>query len=100
METQQRKNNGHAHGVGDAGVRVRDDAKALAASMTDFTNQARDTLFKVMDEKPYVAIGAALGVGYVLAGGLRSKLTGLVVTLGGRYLMNNLKMQLLEQVRR
>ncbi len=99
METQHRSH-GQAHGVTDASARVRDDAKALVASMSDFTNQTRDTIFKVMDEKPYVAIGAALGVGYVLAGGLRSKLTGLVVTLAGRYLLNNLKMQLLEQVRR
>ena len=100
MQNQPGSTNGHTHSVSDAGGRVRDDAKALVASMSDFTNQARDTIFKVMDEKPYVAIGAAFGVGYVLAGGLRSKLTGLLVTLGGRYLVNNLKLQLLEQVRR
>ena len=100
MDTQnQPKPNGHAH-IGEAGARVRDDAKALATSMTDFTTLARDTTFRVMDEKPYVAIGTAFGVGYLLAGGLRSKLTGLMVTLAGRYMLNNLKMQLLEQVRR
>ena len=100
MDTDnQRKTNGHAH-ISDASARVRDDAKALAASMTDFTSLARDTVFRAMDEKPYVAIGAAFGFGYLLAGGLRSKLTGLMVTLAGRYLLNNLKSQLLEQVRR
>ncbi|MBC7793755.1 MAG: hypothetical protein H7Z43_08605 [Clostridia bacterium] len=85
---------------GDAGVRVRDDARQLMDSITSFTTQAQETITKTLDERPYVALGTAFGIGYLLGGGLRSKLTGLALTVGGRYFLNTMGSQLLGQVRR
>lgn len=87
-------------GVTAAGARVRNDARQLAESISTFTTQAQEVVTKTLDERPYVALGTAFGIGYLLGGGLRSKLTGLALTIGGRYLLNNMGSQLLGQVRR
>lgn len=98
METIENRSN--RLGVGEASGRVRDDARQLASSVNELTTRARDAIDTMLEERPYIVIGAAFAVGYVLAGGLRSKLTGLLVTLGGRYLINNMSAQLLSGVRR
>jgi ElaB/YqjD/DUF883 family membrane-anchored ribosome-binding protein len=86
--------------IGASGVRVRNDARQLMESITTFTTQAQETITKTLDERPYVALGTAFGIGYLLGGGLRSKLTGLALTVGGRYFLNTMGNQLLGQVRR
>lgn len=86
--------------VAAAGVRVRDDARQLLTSISTFTTQAQEVITKTLDERPYVALGTAFGIGYLLGGGLRSKLTGLALTVGGRYFLNTMGNQLLGQVRR
>ena len=84
----------------DAGTRIREDAKQLASSVGAFTDQARGALAEVMETRPYVAIAGAFAVGYLLAGGLSSRLTRLGVMVAGRYLVSNLGSDLLENVRR
>ncbi|HEX4475610.1 MAG TPA: hypothetical protein VH142_11065 [Polyangiaceae bacterium] len=41
-------------------------------------------------ERPRVVLGAAAGIGFVLGGGLASRVGGLIVTIGGRLLANRM----------
>lgn len=84
----------------EAGTRLREDAKQLASSVGAFTEQARGALTEIMETRPYVAIAGAFAVGYVLAGGLSSRLTRLGLAVAGRYVIANLGNELLENVRR
>jgi hypothetical protein len=83
-----------------AGSRMREDAKQLASSAVAFTEQARDALADIMETRPYVAVAGAFAVGYVLAGGLSSKLTRFGLAIAGRYFIANLGGELLDNVRR
>ncbi len=84
----------------DAGTRIRDDAKQLASSVGAFSDQARSAITEIMETRPYVAIAGAAAVGYLLAGGLSSRLTRLGLMVAGRYMIANLGNELLDNVRR
>jgi hypothetical protein len=84
----------------EASSRLRDDAQKLAASVGDFTEQAKDALNEVIETRPYVALAGAFAVGYLLAGGLSSRLTRIGLAMAGRYLIANLGGEMLENVRR
>jgi hypothetical protein len=84
----------------EAGNRIREDAKQLATSVSAFTDQARGALTEIMETRPYVAIAGAFAVGYLLAGGLSSRLTRLGLAVAGRYVIANLGSELMENVRR
>ena len=86
--------------VMEAGTRIREDAKQLATSVGAFTDQARGALTEIMETRPYVAIAGAFAVGYLLAGGLSSRLTRIGLAVAGRYLVGNLGSELMENVRR
>jgi hypothetical protein len=57
---------------------------ALIESLERATSEIGDALRAEMEERPYVAMAVAAGVGYVLGGGLPSPLTRMIVLLGGR----------------
>ncbi len=59
---------------------IQHDATALAEAVRDASSAAQQTLTHQLKQRPYVTLGAALGIGYVLGGGLNSRLT--VVLLG------------------
>lgn len=63
---------------------VREDAQALAGSLSEAAEEAADYLRVQLQERPYVALGVAAGVGYVLGGGLPSRLTGMLLGVGAR----------------
>lgn len=92
METREQRppngprGNGGAHGLGE-----RLDKASQAAGQT--WSRARDTYTDVraavdlpgrVDRHPYGTLAAALGIGYVLGGGLFTALTGRIVGLGLR----------------
>lgn len=86
--------------VFEAGSRLKDDAKQLAQSVSAFTDQAKDQLDGIMESRPYVAIAGAFAVGYLLAGGLSSRLTRIGLAMAGRYVVANLGSEMLENIRR
>ena len=66
--------------------RAKPDAAALAEtadqavqSVTTLYRQVQDTLQTQVERSPYVALGAAAGVGFILGGGLASPLGQLLV---------------------
>lgn len=73
-----------AHSLGDHCRQIHHDAHALAAAVQDATNDLEGYLTDQMDRRPYVTLGVAAGVGYVLGGGLRSRLTAVVLGAAAR----------------
>jgi ElaB/YqjD/DUF883 family membrane-anchored ribosome-binding protein len=66
--------------LGDYGRQVYHDAAALAATLRDATDAVERYLTAQVEQRPFSTLGVAAGLGYVLGGGLSSRLT--VVLLG------------------
>ena len=75
--------------------KVREDVdlfrEAVQRETDEFTRNARSYI----EQHPYVAVGAAFGVGYILAGGLFSKMTARTLAFGTRFLAGRLLRELL-----
>ncbi len=70
---------------------VREEAADLQASAQQLYDQvgyavedARETITTQLEQRPFVVLGAAVGVGYVLGGGLPTWLTRAVLRIGMR----------------
>ena len=105
METKESVNRTEDAGTARATGRASSGAKAVAeddrvnvteamedvASSIEGLYHAADTfLGHHVRERPHVVLGAAAGIGFVLGGGLASRLGGVIVSIGGRLLVNRL----------
>lgn len=70
--------------IGEMGDRVRDDLDALRDVFRQRSSEMYSNGRRWVGEHPLAAIGAAFGLGYVLAGGLVSKTTWRVARVGAR----------------
>lgn len=66
--------------IGEHARRIQRDATSLAAEVRDTRSDLERTLTEQMTDRPWLTLGMAAGAGYLLGGGLRSRLT--VVMLG------------------
>ena len=64
--------------LGDHCRQIHDDAHALAAAVQEATDDLERYLTEQVEQRPYAPLGVAAGVGYVLGGGLRSRLTAVL----------------------
>jgi hypothetical protein len=75
--------------------KMREDVSLLRDAVqreTDqFARQARDFI----EEHPYAAVGAAFGVGFLLAGGLFSRATARGLSFGARFFLGRVIRQLI-----
>jgi hypothetical protein len=60
------------------------DARALATDLEALLDETRTSLTDALERHPYLTLGAAAAAGYVLAGGLASRLTALALGAGAR----------------
>jgi hypothetical protein len=79
----------------EAGERVRADLGVLRDAVERPVTELRDAAYSFVDEHPLAAMGAAFGVGFLLAGGLYSKTTGRVLKFGTRFLLGKMLKQAL-----
>jgi hypothetical protein len=89
MTTYQ--NNGSSNGAQDPGIgqrvdQIGADAQQLWDNARGAVTDLRDTmdLRGRVERNPYLMVAAALGVGYVLGGGLFTRTTGRLLRLGMR----------------
>ncbi len=68
----------------ERGREVWQDARGLASTVEEAFDEIQEYLREQVDARPYVALSAAAGVGYVLGGGLPSRVTRLLVGWGSR----------------
>lgn len=65
-------------------VELREEAETLLGTLERTTGEVETELAARMRERPYGVLAAAAAVGYVLGGGLPSRLTRLAFAIGGR----------------
>lgn len=63
---------------------LRRAAEDAGAAIEELFNVTHLAVSRRVRERPYVALGAAAGVGFVLGGGLSSRISGAILTLWGR----------------
>ena len=67
---------------------VRRAADEVASSVEELYRVANAFLGQQVEERPYAVLGVAAGVGFVLGGGLASRLGGTLANYGVRILMS------------
>ena len=73
--------------LGDHCRQIHHDAHALAAAVQGAADDLERYLTEQVEERPYATLGVAVGVGYVLGGGLRSRLTAVLLNAATRLAM-------------
>jgi len=73
--------------LADSGRRIQQDASRLATHVQDLGSDIEGFLAGQVRERPYATLAAAAGVGYVLGGGLGSRLTLLAFGVATRLAM-------------
>jgi len=81
------------------GREVWNEARGLASAVEEAFDEIEGYLREQMQQRPYAALAAAAGVGYILGGGLPSRLTGLLVGWGSRIALTMAVQQLAPQAR-
>src|SRR5687768_7270791 len=71
----------------EASKQVAHDASNLGDSLNELAGRARESVATMLHERPYVVLGAAAAIGYLVAGGMASRLTRVAIGLGGRMLV-------------
>lgn len=71
----------------DAGRQIRGDAQNLVTHVSEASSELQSYVTEVARERPLAILAAAAGVGYVLGGGLSSRLTVLALGVGTRLAM-------------
>ena len=72
---------------GDHGRQIHHDVHALAAAVQDAADDLERYLTERVEERPYTTLGVAAGVGFVLGGGLRARLTAMLFGTATRLAM-------------
>jgi hypothetical protein len=67
-------------------VSLKDAAMDVASSVSDLYEVSSNYIQRQAAERPYVMLGAAAGIGFILGGGLASRLAGVLLTATGRVL--------------
>ena len=70
---------------GASASETRQNAQAFASSLSNTIKEMDGAVRTVTDRNPYAALGAALGVGFILGGGIPPSLVRGVVGFAGRY---------------
>ena len=74
------------------------DARGLASTVEEAFDEIQDYLREQLEQRPYATLAAASGIGYILGGGLPSRLTGLLFGWGTRVALTMAVQQLTPQM--
>jgi len=93
METKQTASTEHGSGNranGNTPVELKDAWEDVSASLGDLYRAADSFASEQARERPHVALGVAAGVGFILGGGLASRLGGTLLSVGTRLVATRL----------
>jgi hypothetical protein len=76
-----------ARSLGDHCRQIHHDAHALAAAVQGATDDLERYVTEQVHRRPYSTLGVAAGVGFVVGGGLRSRLTAVLFGAATRLAM-------------
>lgn len=74
--------------LGASGVKVVQSAQQTFRALDETKGYVRDTLYAHAADKPYLALGAAAGIGFVCGGGLTLRMTSVLARWGTRMLLS------------
>lgn len=87
--TASHKQNGaRSAGAAADALAIKDAALEAVSSVGSFYQVSHDFLERQTKERPYAVLGTAAGLGFILGGGLASRLAGVLLAVGGRVLAN------------
>ena len=84
----------------ERGRAVLNDARGLASTLEEAFDEIQDYLREQLEQRPYATLAAASGIGYILGGGLPSRLTGLLFGWGSRVALTMAVQQFAPQMSR
>lgn len=89
---------GHAHRnrIFEHTADVKEEAQDLATSMAELTKEVSCVLKDQLEQRPYAVLGVAAAFGYVLGGGLPSRITRTGLGIAARIGMGMLVRQVVE----
>jgi len=93
MESKQSTSSEQGSGKrvnGKTPVELKDAWDDVSASLGDLYRAADSFASEQTRERPHVALGVAAGVGFVLGGGLASRLGGTLLSVGTRFVATRL----------
>ena len=73
--------------LGDHGRQIQHDVHALAAAVQEAADDVERYITEQVEERPYTTLGVAAGVGFILGGGLRARLTAVLLGTATRLAM-------------
>lgn len=73
--------------LGEHGREIQHDVQTLAAAVQDAADDLERFVTAQVEARPYTTLGVAAGVGYVLGGGLRLRLTRVLLGTATRLAM-------------
>jgi ElaB/YqjD/DUF883 family membrane-anchored ribosome-binding protein len=71
----------------EAGRQIRGDAQQLVTHVSEARTEVQTYVTDMVRERPLATLGVAAGIGYLLGGGLSSRLTVLALGVGTRFAM-------------
>ena len=71
--------------IQERGKEAYKEAQALASTLEQAVDEIGQFLREQAERRPYVSLATAAGIGYVLGGGVPSRLTGFVFGLSSRF---------------
>jgi hypothetical protein len=71
-------------GIGTTTEKLRDDVGRIGQTLAEGRDSLLKPVLDLVNNKPFVAVGIAFGVGYILAGGLFSRVTLKLLSAGMR----------------
>jgi len=81
----------------ELGRDVGQNAQALASSVESTFRELETILGQQVERRPYATLAAAVGLGYVLGGGLPSRMTSLLLGIGSRVALAALAREIARQ---
>ncbi len=81
--------------LSEVGDKMREDLSELREAVQRETDELARNARSYIEQHPYAAVGAAFGIGFLLAGGLFSRTTARALGFGTRFLVGRMVRQLI-----
>lgn len=84
-QQSEHERTGRPQSLINAGRQLQSDAKTMASHAQEASSELQTYVTQQVRQRPVVTLAAAAGIGYVLGGGLSSKLTLLMLGMATRF---------------
>jgi ElaB/YqjD/DUF883 family membrane-anchored ribosome-binding protein len=99
VDDKREGRDGHAHKnrIFEHTADLKEEAQDIASSLSELTRDVTEQVSVHLEQRPYAVLGVAAAVGYVLGGGLASRITRAGIGVATRIGMGMLVKQFVDQ---